>query len=99
MSVQIETVKTDSFSMDYFRFGQGENTLVILPGLSVQSVMGFADSVVDAYQVLGPYASLQIAENLKNQEGVVLYMYNSYGHAAYDLAPDYKERILSFLKG
>ncbi len=264
MSIQIETVKTDAFSMDYFRFGQGEKSMVILPGLSVQSVMGFADMVADAYkvlaedytvylldrrkempdaytvhdmakdtaeairalgikkvnlfgasqggmiamvmamqqpdlveklvlgstsacidesqfqtvekwidlakegkkeelylsfgeavypkavyeqskelmieaaktvtdedlkrfiiqaegmrgfdvkdnldkiacpvlvigdmddQVLSAYASLQIAENLPNQEGVVLYMYNSYGHSAYDFAPDYKERLLNF---
>lgn len=266
MSAQIETVQTDTFSMDYFRFGHGEKTMVILPGLSVQSVMGFADTVVDAYQVfaddytvylfdrrkdlpdsysvydmakdtaeafralhlehvnlfgasqggmiamtiaieqpdlvqslvlgstsarveeaqyqtiskwigkakageseelylafgeavypkevyeqsrellvqaagtvtgedmkrfvilaegvkgfdatsrlntiscpvlvigslddrvLGPDASVQIAANLKRQPGVVLHMYNSYGHAAYDTAPDYKERILHFLK-
>ena len=48
--VQIETVTTDSFSMDYFRFGQGDDALVILPGLSVQSVMDFADDVAAAYQ-------------------------------------------------
>ncbi len=52
MSVQIETVKTDTFSMDYFRFGKGSKTLVILPGLSVQSVMGLADAVADAYKAL-----------------------------------------------
>ncbi|MBR2698329.1 MAG: alpha/beta hydrolase [Clostridia bacterium] len=52
MDIQIETIKTKSFSMDYFRFGHGEKTLVILPGLSVQSVMGFADSVAQAYRPL-----------------------------------------------
>ena len=41
--VEVGTVTTETFSMDYFRFGQGEKTLVILPGLSVQSVEGFAD--------------------------------------------------------
>ena len=264
-TVEIRTVNTDSFSMDYFCFGSGEETLVILPGLSVQSVMGFADSVAEAYrvltddytiyvfdrrkelpetyslsemaqdtadairalgldsvdllgasqggmmaleiavnnpdliqklvitassahvgeeqlgtienwiqlagdgkreelylafgeavypqdvfeqsrdllieagksvtdreldrfvilaesirdfditddldqitcptlvigsmddQVLGAEASVQIAEHLKNQKGVVLYMYNGYGHASYDTAPDFKERVLYFL--
>ena len=38
--------------MDYFKFGQGEKKLVILPGLSVQSVMGSADAVADAYRIL-----------------------------------------------
>lgn len=51
-NIQIETVKTDSFSMDYFQFGKGEKTLVILPGISVQSVMGSADAVAEAYQSL-----------------------------------------------
>ena len=48
-------------------------------------------------QVLGAEASVQIAEHLKNQKGVVLYMYNGYGHASYDTAPDFKERVLYFL--
>ncbi len=43
------SVETDGFSMDYLRFGSGKETLVILPGLSVQSVMGSADAVVQAY--------------------------------------------------
>ena len=38
--------------MDFFRFGHGKETLVILPGLSVQSVMVFADAVAEAYQRL-----------------------------------------------
>ena len=48
-------------------------------------------------RVLGAEASEQIAENLKGREDVVLYMYDGFGHAAYDTAPDYKERILDFL--
>ena len=51
MDIRIETVHTDSFSMDYFRFGSGKRPLVILPGLSVQSVMGAATAVADAYGV------------------------------------------------
>ena len=52
MSIPIETVRTDTFSMDYFRFGTGERTLVILPGLSIQSVMGAAEAVAEAYRSL-----------------------------------------------
>ena len=48
----IETVKTESITMDYLRFGRGKEPLVILPGLSVQSVMGLGDLIADAYQVL-----------------------------------------------
>ena len=45
-------VRTDAFTMAYFRFGQGKEPLVILPGLSVQSVMGAADAVAGAYAPL-----------------------------------------------
>ena len=46
----IEKVNADSFSMEYFRFGRGKKILVILPGLSVQSVMGAADAIAAAYR-------------------------------------------------
>jgi len=51
MSMEIRTVRTDSFSMDYFCFGKGKKALVILPGLSVQSVMGLAGLVAEAYKM------------------------------------------------
>ena len=38
--------------MDYFTFGNGNKTFVILPGLSVQSVMGSADLIAQAYDVI-----------------------------------------------
>ncbi|MCR5485047.1 MAG: alpha/beta hydrolase [Clostridiales bacterium] len=50
--MQIETVKTDKFTMDFFRFGSGKENLVILPGLSVQSVMLSADDIAEAYRAL-----------------------------------------------
>jgi len=50
MSIPTETVRTESFSMDYFRFGRGKRIMVILPGLSVQSVMGAADAIAEAYR-------------------------------------------------
>ena len=49
MSIPIETVKTAEFEMQYFRFGTGARPFVILPGLSVQSVMGAAEAVAGAY--------------------------------------------------
>lgn len=47
--MEIKTIHSANFSMDYFHFGHGEKTLVILPGLSVQSVMGAADAIAEAY--------------------------------------------------
>ena len=48
--MEIKTIHSANFSMDYFHFGHGEKTLVILPGLSVQSVMGAADAIAEAYR-------------------------------------------------
>ena len=36
----VDTVETESFAMDYCKFGSGDRALIILPGLSIQSVMG-----------------------------------------------------------
>lgn len=44
-------------------------------------------------RITGCAASEQIAELL----GCKLYIYENYGHAAYDEAPDYKQRIYDFL--
>ena len=52
MKTYAGTVKADTFEMDYFCFGSGEAPFVILPGLSVQSVMGAADAVAAEYELL-----------------------------------------------
>ena len=52
MGIEVKTVRVNGFSMDYFSFGRGERTLVILPGLSAQSVMGAAEAVAAAYAPL-----------------------------------------------
>ena len=48
--IRIDTVKTDGFAMDYFRFGSGGRTMVILPGLSIKSVMLSAQIVKKQYE-------------------------------------------------
>ena len=46
----IQTVKTNGFETDYFRFGkEGAQPLAVIPGLSLISVMTFADMVAKAY--------------------------------------------------
>lgn len=49
--MKIEEVKSESFTMRYFRFGSGRKTFVILPGLSVKSVMDFAEGIAEAYKM------------------------------------------------
>ena len=47
---EINTVRTDGFTMDYIRFGSGEKSLVILPGISLKSVIGSADGIANAFR-------------------------------------------------
>lgn len=49
-NIVIETAKTDDFEMKYCRFGYGENILVILPGLSIQSVLISALAIEAAFE-------------------------------------------------
>ena len=69
MSIQIEKVRTDSFAMDFFRFGRGKETLVILPGLSVQSVMGSAELVAEAYRLLADEFTVYVFDRRKELPG------------------------------
>ena len=52
MSVNIETVRTGAFEMNFFRFGGGSKPFVILPGLAVQSVTLSAEAIAAAYGVM-----------------------------------------------
>ena len=66
MNWQIKTVVTDSFSMDCLQFGCGGEPLVILPGASVQSVLGAADSIVDAYAALANNFEIHLLDYRKS---------------------------------
>lgn len=66
MAVETKTILTESFSMDYFRFGKGNQPLVIIPGLSIQSVMGAADAVEEAYCSLEDYFTIYVFDRRKN---------------------------------
>ncbi len=46
---EILTVKTDEFEMDYFHFGKGKKPFVILPGLSIKSVMLSAEAIEQGF--------------------------------------------------
>ncbi len=52
--------------MDYFRFGRGKDTLVLVPGLSVQSVMISANAVAQAYASLAEDYTIYVLDRRKN---------------------------------
>lgn len=49
--IEVKTLHTDTFSINYICFGTGTKPFVILPGLSVQSVLNAKDAIVEAYNV------------------------------------------------
>ncbi len=49
-AASVKTVSSGGMEMDYIVFGSGEKTFVILPGLSVHSVMGSAEAIAEAYK-------------------------------------------------
>ena len=51
MDVNFETIQTDKVSMGFLRFGTGDKTFVILPGLSVGSLAPFAEAIAKQYDV------------------------------------------------
>ena len=66
MSIPIKTVTADGISMQYFRFGKGDKTFVILPGLSVQSVMGASDMIDEAYSLLAQEFTVYVFDRREN---------------------------------
>ncbi|MCR5795840.1 MAG: alpha/beta fold hydrolase [Solobacterium sp.] len=51
-SILYNSVQNYDFRMNYFRFGRGEKTMVILPGLSLQDIRGAAEAVAQEYAVM-----------------------------------------------
>ena len=56
--------------------------------------------VTGAYEdkVLDDDATMEIAENLDHMPDFRLYLHTGYGHAAFDTAPDYMQKMLDFLR-
>lgn len=63
---EIKTVKLKNFSMDYFSFGSGEKVMIMLPGMSVTSVMLSADAVESAYSIFKKDFTVYLFDCIKN---------------------------------
>ena len=51
MNTEPKAIKTESFSMKYFSFGKGKKTFIMMPGLSIKSVMLSAPLIAQSYQM------------------------------------------------
>ena len=66
----IQTIKTQDFSMDYLRFGEGKKVLVILPGLSVQSLLPSAGAIATMYRPFTEAYTVYLFERRKDVPAV-----------------------------
>ncbi len=65
-SASVKTVSTGMVEMDYAVFGSGKKTFVILPGLSIHSVMGSAEAIANAYTDFSEEYTVYVFDRAKN---------------------------------
>ena len=63
---EIKTAAVDGIEMEYFSFGNGKKIFVMLPGLSIKSVMQSASSVASAYRQFGDDYTVYVFDRKKN---------------------------------
>ena len=80
----IKTVSTDKFTMDYCTFGQGDRAFVILPGLSVKSVLGSEDSLQHAYAQIAEHFTVYVFDRRKDMPPI---------YTVHDMARDTAEAM------
>ena len=73
------SVKTEKFTMEYLKFGTGSKIMVILPGLSLCSVIRSARAIVKAYSVFSKDYTVYLFDRKKEIER---------GYTVYDMAED-----------
>lgn len=66
MTDKIKTIKTEQLEMDYFHFGNGHKTFIILPGLSLGSVMASCDQIAEAYQTFAQDYTVYVFDRRKD---------------------------------
>ena len=62
----VKTVKVKDMEMDYVKFGSGEEVFIILPGLSIKSVMESAEAVAGAYSDFAEKYTVYLFDRRKN---------------------------------
>ena len=47
----VQTVRTDTFEMDYAKIGSGDKPLIVIPGISIKNPLNFANSFSVPYKI------------------------------------------------
>ncbi len=85
-SIPTEKIETPDFTMNYFKFGSGSRTFVILPGLSVQSVMNSAAAVAEAYDSMADEFTIYVFDRRSELP---------HTYSVYDMAHDTAEAMIA----
>ncbi len=72
-------VRINGWEMEYCRYGKGDQTLVMLPGLSIKSVMGLKDAIEEANTIMNDAFTTYVFDRRKNIPG---------DYSIYDMADD-----------
>ncbi len=67
-SVSVKTATVDNVEMDYVTFGNGEKNFVIIPGLSIHSVMESADVIAESYKDFTDEYTVYVFDRPKNMK-------------------------------
>ncbi|MCQ2461804.1 MAG: alpha/beta hydrolase [Clostridia bacterium] len=82
----IKTYNRNGIETDYFFFGHGSKTMVIIPGLSLKSVMQSAPAVIKAYEEFTDDYTVYVIDRRKNA---------SAGYSVRDAAKDTAQLLMS----
>lgn len=66
MAVELERIAANGVEFGYFRFGKGDKKLVVIPGLSVKSVLSFRDSVAVALKTFSRDFEVYVFDRRRN---------------------------------
>ena len=79
MSYTIETFENEKMKMQYIRFGTGEKTLVIIPGISLGGVIPYAAAIEKQYEIFSKDFTVFVFERRENMPET---------YTVYDIAED-----------
>ena len=67
-TIPVQTIQAGDTTMDYVTFGTGKKTFVILPGLSVHSVMNLGAAIAEAYTDFADDYTVYVFDRAKDIE-------------------------------
>lgn len=80
MAIDIKKVVSGGAEIEYFKYGEGNRTLVVLPGLAVKSVLLYKDLVANALGLFGKGFEVYVFDRRLNLPG---------SYSVEDMADDY----------